>query len=75
MMAASSVLVENSLAVSYKVGVNSTGKDVFKGQNFKNISVSATDEDLLNLSDAIDEFLDYSVTTIKKEQSYVITRE
>ncbi len=73
-MAASSVLVENSLAVSYKVGVNGYGKDVFKGQNFKNISATATDEDLVTLSDEINELLDYSVTTIKKEQSYVITR-
>ena len=67
-MAASSVLVENSLAVSYKVGVNSYGKDVFKGQNFKNISATATDEDLVTLSDEINELLDYSVTTIKRSK-------
>ena len=37
-MAASSILVDNTLGVSYQTGVDSEGKDVFNGQSFKNIS-------------------------------------
>lgn len=37
-MAASSVLVGNALGVSYQIGVDSKGNDVFKGKSFKNIS-------------------------------------
>ena len=73
-MAASSVLVGNSLGISYQTGVNSKGKDVFGGQSFKNISATATDDELVVLSDAIGGILAYTVSTIKKEQTYVITR-
>ena len=73
-MAASSVLVGNALGLSYLVGVDSKGNDVFKGQSFKNISATATDEDLVALSDGIEGILAYKVTTIKKEQTYIVTR-
>ena len=74
MMAASSVLVGNSIGLSYLVGVDSKGNDVFKGQSFKNISATATDEELVALSDAIGGILEHRVTTIKKEQTYIVTR-
>ena len=73
-MAASSVLVGNSLGVSYQIGVDSKGNDIFKGQSFKKISATATDEDLVALSDAIGGILEHNITTIKKEQTYIITR-
>ena len=73
-MAASSVLVGNALGLSYQVGVDSKGNDVFKGQSFKNISATATDEELVALSDAIEGILEHRVTTIKKEQTYIVTR-
>ncbi len=73
-MAASSVLVGNALGLSYQIGVDSKGNDVFKGQSFRNISATATDEDLVALSDAIEGILEYRVTTIKKEQTYIVTR-
>ena len=73
-MAASSVLIGNTLGVSYQTGVDSKGNDVFKGQNFKNISSTATDEDLVVLADAIGGILENNITTIKKVQSYIVTR-
>ncbi|MDZ4907355.1 DUF1659 domain-containing protein, partial [Clostridium perfringens] len=50
------------------------GKDVFKEQSFKNISATATDEELVLLSDGIEKLLDFNIGTIKKEQTFVITR-
>ena len=73
-MAASSILVDNTLGVSYQVGVDSEGKDVFNGQSFKNISTTATDEDLVVLCDAVDEVIAYNISTIRKVQTYVVTR-
>ena len=73
-MAASSILVGNTLGVSYKIGVDTKGNDVFKGQSFKNISATATDDELVSLVDAVDEILAYNVSTIKKVQTYVVTR-
>ena len=54
--------------------VDSKGNDIFKGQNFKNISATATDEDLVELSDAIEGILENRITTIKKVQTYVVSR-
>ncbi|MDV4150469.1 DUF1659 domain-containing protein [Clostridium sp. AL.422] len=73
-MAANSILVGNALGLSYQVGVDSKGNDVFKGQSFKNISADATDEDLVALADGIEGILEYTVSTIKKEQTYIVTR-
>ena len=73
-MAASSVLIGNTLGVSYQIGVDSKGNDVFKGQSFKNISATATDEDLVVLADAIGGILENNITTIKKELVYIVTR-
>ena len=73
-MAASSILIGNTLGVSYQIGVDSKGNDVFKGQSFKNISSTATDEDLITLADAIGEILENNITTIKKELVYIVTR-
>ncbi|MBD7916071.1 DUF1659 domain-containing protein [Clostridium sp. Sa3CUN1] len=73
-MAASSILVNNALGVSYQIGVDSKGNDIFKGQSFKNISTTATDEDLVVLCDAVDEVIAYNISTIKKVQTYVVTR-
>ena len=73
-MAANSVLVGNALGLSYQVGVDSKGNDIFKGQSFKNISATATDEELVELSDAIEGILENRITTIKKVQTYVVSR-
>ena len=73
-MAASSMLVNNTLGVSYQTGVDSKGNDIFKGQSFKNVSATATDDELVALCDAIDEVIAYNISTIKKVQTYVVTR-
>lgn len=71
---ANSILVGNALEIDYLVGVDSKGKDIFNKQAFKNISVDATDDNLVELSDAVEKLMDYNVSTIKKEQSFIITR-
>lgn len=72
---ASSMLTENSLVLRYQTGVTEGGKDVFKQQSFKNISPLATEENLLDLSDLVNEVIDYSVSTIKKEQTFILARD
>lgn len=71
-MAANSVLTENVIKVRYQIGGDSKGKDVFKEQNFKNIYADATDDNLVQLSDAVEKLLDYSVSTIKKQQTFIV---
>ena len=71
---ANSVLLTNSLALSYKIGVDEEGKDVFKTQTLKNVSSLATDENLVALADGVSNIVDYPITTILKEQTFAITR-
>lgn len=71
---ASSMLVTNSLALKYKIGVDEEDKAIFKTQTFKNVSSAATDLNLVELSDAIAKIVDYPISTILKEQTYAISK-
>ncbi|ATD54245.1 DUF1659 domain-containing protein [Clostridium chauvoei] len=68
-MAATSELVKNSLKLSYLVGEKKT-----KTQSFKNIAESATDDQLVELSDGIEKLLAHSVETVRKEQIFKISK-
>lgn len=71
---ATSSLVENSLVVRYQVGVDTKGNEVFKQQNLKNINHEVADDELVALSDGIEKLMDHTVSTIKKNQTYIISR-
>jgi Protein of unknown function (DUF1659) len=71
---ATSNLIENSLVIRYQVGVDEKGKEVFKQQNLKNINLEVEDGELVALSDGIEKLMDHTVSTIKKNQSYMLTR-
>ena len=73
-MAASSTLVNLKIKIDYKVGVTSTGKDVFKKQQFSEINGSATDDKFILFADALQTVLAYNTSTIGKNLDYVITR-
>lgn len=74
-MAVSSNLLTNSLALKYKIGVDATGKDVFKEQTFKNISSTATDDELMSAADGVEKLLDFAVGSVKKEQTFILIKE
>jgi Protein of unknown function (DUF1659) len=67
-------LTENNLVLRYKVGVNEEGKDVFKQQSLRNISEAATDVNLLDLADLVGAVVEFPVSTVKKEQSFILTK-
>ena len=71
---ATSNLIENSLVIRYQVGVDEKGKEVFKQQNLKNINPEVEDGELVTLSDGIEKLMDHTVSSIKKNQSYMLTR-
>ena len=71
---ATSNLIENSLVIRYQVGVDEKGKEVFKQQNLKNINPELEDGELVALSDGIEKLMDHTVSSIKKNQSYMLTR-
>ena len=71
---ANAMLTENTLVLRYQIGVNDEGKDVFKQQNFKRVSSLATEEELLDLADLVGGVIDFSVSQVKKEQTFVLAR-
>lgn len=71
---AKAMLTENTLVLRYQIGVNDEGKGVFKQQNLKRISPLATEEELLNLADLVEEVIDFTVSEIKKEQTFILAR-
>ena len=71
---ATSNLIENALVIRYQVGVDEKGKEVFKQQNLKNINPEVEDGELVTLSDGIEKLMDHTVSSIKKNQSYMLTR-
>lgn len=71
---ATSNLIENSLVIRYQIGVDEKGKEVFKQQNLKNINPEVEDGELVALSDGIEKLMEHTVSTIKKNQSYMLTR-
>lgn len=73
---ASSTLVENGVSIRYSIGVNSAGKEVFETQNFNKVSVKATDAQIIELADKVEDLLDefYTVSTVKKICTYMVSR-
>ena len=73
---AQSIPVVYQLGISYKIGVDSKGKDIFKGQSFGNLTLSTTDDILVGFVDKVETLLSegYNVSTIKKNLTYVVTR-
>lgn len=73
---ASSVLGSFKIGISYQIGVNSAGKDVFKGQSFTDVGTSITDDLVVGFVDKVNSLLmdEYSVSSIKKELVYTVTR-
>jgi len=71
---ANAMLTENTLVLRYQIGVNDEGKDVFKQQNFKRVSSLATEEELLDLADLVEGVIDFTVSEIKKEQTFILAR-
>lgn len=73
-MAANSILVQNAMSVNYRTGTDTKGKDVYRKQTFKNLNVDATDDEIISLTEAIQKVFEYTISTIKKEQGFVVVK-
>lgn len=71
---AKEMLTQNNLVLRYQVGVTTEGKDVFKQQSFKGISTDTTAEELLDLSVLVNEVIDFSISEVRKEQTFILVR-
>ena len=73
-MAVSSVLLDTAMVMKYKIGVDTKGNDVYKTQKAGNLNLLATDENLLNLSDIVENIIEYPISLVTKEETHLLSR-
>lgn len=75
-MAAMSTKVQSSLAIKFKTGVDAkTGKDVVKSAKFSNVKVSATDDSIFAVGQAIGSLLNHSLVSIMRDDQSEIANQ
>ena len=73
-MAVNSILVDTSVVVKYKVGVDSKGNDVFRTQRANDLNLLATDETLMDLGDVIGSFIEHPIAQVTKESVSLLSK-
>lgn len=63
-----------ALKFSYKRGKDGNGRDIIKYQRFNNINLTATDEKLYNLGDALSAIVKYPVVAIEREEDSILSK-
>ncbi len=71
-MAISSVKNSTALVITYKIGVNQEGKDVFVSQKFSKINNDATNEQIHSVGTAMESLLDYTLDDLRKIDDFSI---
>lgn len=73
-MEINSVLMDTSMVISYKVGVDSKGNDIIKNQRANDLSLLATDDDLMDLADTVAAFIEHPISEVVKESVHLLSR-
>lgn len=69
---ATRVIKDVTLRLEYKVGVNTKGEDVINKQTFSNLSLTATDQGLVNFAERIAKYIAYPVRLTYKTTIFTI---
>lgn len=65
-MAVQSILIGSSLSISYKAGIDATGRDLIKTKKYPNIKVTAAASDLLFIGTALDNLMKNKLVEVQK---------
>lgn len=71
-MAISSIKNTSAMVLTYKVGVDQEGKDVFVSQKFSKINNAATDQAIHNVGAAMETLLNYPLHMLRKVDDFSI---
>ena len=74
-MAVKSTKVESALKLTMKVGVSSNGKDKLATKALGKIKVTAVDDDIFAVGDAISKIKAYPVIAIDRADQFSLTAE
>lgn len=74
-MAVVSTKVSSALKLTMKVGVDESGKDKFVTKTLSNLKVTAVDEDVFAIGEAISNIKTYPLFGLDREDQYSLVRE
>ena len=73
-MAIASTKVESALKLTMKTGVDINGKDKLVTKTLSNLKVTAVDEDIFAIGEAISNIKTYPLVSLSKEDQYSLSR-
>lgn len=74
-MATSSTTSHSTVQINYKVGQNTSGKDLIKSDKFPKLNLAATNDDIYAVATALGALLSYPVVSISRVDNNVITNQ
>jgi Protein of unknown function (DUF1659). len=72
-MAVKSTLTTTSLTLKYKEGLDATGKDIIKSKKFSTVKVTADNQSIFDVSQAISPLMKYPVTQVLRSDDNLLT--
>lgn len=64
----------SAVILTYKVGVDKKGEDVFSSQRFSKVNKAATEEEIYNFAKAMEELLAYPLYEVKRAEDFSIVK-
>lgn len=74
-MAVVSTKVASALKLTMKIGVDESGKDKFITKTLSNLKVTAADEDIFAIGEAISNIKTYPLFGLDREDQFSLVRE
>lgn len=71
-MAIQSTLVNTTMSIKYKDGIDAAGSDILKAKKFTNVKVTAIDEDILFIATTLGSLMKYEVVEVLRNNESVI---
>jgi hypothetical protein len=71
-MAIQTTLVDSSLNIMFKAGIDEAGRDVIKSKKYSNIKVTAAAENLLSVGTAIGNLMKYELVEVQRSDDSVL---
>ncbi|MFL0194291.1 DUF1659 domain-containing protein [Clostridium sp. WILCCON 0269] len=72
-MAATSTLLETSIVLSYKDGLDAQGKEIIKKESFSNVKITAPIQDIYDVAKEIEKLLGKTIDEIVRQDESAIT--
>lgn len=74
-MAVSKILTGNAMGLYYKTGVDPKGKDIIKAQTFKGISIAATNDNIMTLSEKLQTVISFPINEVTITETSLLVKE